>query len=82
MNLKNVFILLTNFLFYYVLKKGGGALPQVRVTNLRGGVFGTLNWARKLIFFLLVRFFHNLVGFLIPEPYLPYHDLQVTSTDL
>ena len=45
-----------------ILNKGGGALPQVRVPNFREGVFGTLNRARKLIFFLLVRFCHKLWG--------------------
>ena len=28
------------------------------------------------------RFFHYLWGHFIPGPYLPYHYLQVTSTDL
>ena len=62
--------------------KGGGALPQVRVTNFGEGVFGTLNRARKLIFFLLVRFLCELCGHEIPDSCLPYHDLQMTSSDL
>ena len=32
-------------------KKGGGALPRLSETDFVQGVFGTLNWDRRLIFF-------------------------------
>ena len=44
------------------LRGSGTALPQVHVRYFGEGVFGTLNRARKLIIFLLVRFLYELCG--------------------
>ena len=44
------------------LRGSGTALPQVHVRYFGEGVFGTLNRAKKLIFLLLISFFHKLWG--------------------